>query len=228
MKQFKWIAVSALATSLWTGEAFAQSLSCEVVLSSAKAGRLDVTKVLLPPEQQRFVQEPGIIYSTWSPPASDPSLALEIHYDARDQDARIGDLSGIDIEFPRSGNIRPEQFSAQVIAEGVEPLHLDRVAAVIGSDRYVVVFDGDRPADRAMGHLLDRGARVRVVISRADNIVQSEMFEGTKMNLVVSGPPEAVMAEVVDTTAIAARNELFAQAERLIKAADPKACAKTR
>ena len=88
----------------------------------------------------------------------------------------------------------------------------------------MVSFSTDRAADRAMGRLIGAGARVKVVIFKADWVFQPEMFEGTEMKLKVLGASGPIISEEIDTTPTAARDKLFVQAKPAVVARDPKVC----
>lgn len=224
MKRLNLAIAGMLAAGFWGNPAMAEPEICKVVLTSTEAGGLEVVKTILPPDAESLVHTAGSIYSIWSPSTSGNSANVRLHYSASDQDKGVGDLDGIWIEFPQTEGMAANQFSAQIVADDMMPLSLNKAADIAGTDRFGFILDGRRPDDRAMGRLLSQGAHVKVVIFRADWVLQPEMFEGTQMSLNVLGEPRAIISEEVDTTAIAARDKLFAQAKSAVVAHDPKIC----
>ncbi len=212
------------AAGFWAGPVLAEPEICKVVLTSAEAGRLEVRKTILPADAERVVHVAASIGSTWSPAKSGGDLNVRIAFSADDQDKGIGHVIAVEIDFPHAKGVRADQFTAQLNVDGRAPVFLDGAAEIMGSDTFGFVLDGERVADRAMGHALGQGARANVVIFEADRVLQPEMFEGTKMSLTVLGQPKAVISEQIDTRATAARDTLFAEAKPLIVARDPKVC----
>jgi len=217
------IVAAAVVAGLLAGPAFAGTEICKVELSSAEAGRLEVRKVIQPPKVEAVYPASGLVFSHWSPPASG-SMVLVIDYVAHDQDKSVGGVNGIRVDFPMPNGVTEDQLSAEITADGMAPLHLDHAAMDMDTGGYGFALDADRPADRAMGHLIGTGARVKVVIFQADWVFQPEMFEGTQMRLKVLGEPKAILSEEIDTTATAARDALFVRGKAPVVGQDPKVC----
>ena len=221
------LAVGALALGLLAGPASAGTEICKVELTSPEVGRLEVRKVMLPPKAEALLHDADMVFSMWSPPVSG-SVDLTMGYVAHDQDKVVGAPTSVSIEFPVSKDVTPDQFSAEITAEGEKSVHLGQAAGLAGSDRFGYVLDGTLPPDdRAMGRLIATGGHVKIVIFQADWVIQPEMVEGTEMRLKVLGPPKAIISEEIDTTATVARDALFTQGKAPVIALDPKVCTPT-
>jgi len=218
----------ALAAGFLSGQAFAEPEVCKVVANSREAGRLEVSKTILPANVWSAANTASQIDSAWSPATSASSVNLILSYTAADQDHGIGKVDGVEIDFPQPKGTTQDQFTAQLIADGMVPLPLNHAAKIVATDRLGFVLDGALPADRAVGRLLGQGAHAKVIIFKADRVLQPEMFEGTQMSLLVLGGPNAIFTEEINTTAIAARDILFAQAAPSVVARDPKFCTPLR
>lgn len=216
--------------SSWAGQAFGQShgpstiTRCTVVASSAEAGRLEVTKLIQPPKIEAAYPAAGLVFSHWSPTSIGSSLTTTISYVAHDQDSALAGITGVDFKFSAPKDVKQDQLSAELIADGMAPRHLNRPGEEFGTGKYSFVLDGNDPEDRAMGHLIGTGALVKLVIFQSDWVFQPEVFEGTEMRLRVLSKPKPIISEEIDTKAIAARDALFVQAKGRVVAQDPTVC----
>ena len=221
------LAAVAVVVGLVAGPAFAGLTICKMEVTSPKAGRLEVRKVIQPPQVEAVYPAAGLVFSHWSPPVSG-SMALTVDYVAHDQDTSTGGVSGVKVEFPMPKDVTEDQISAEITADGMAPLHLDHASQDMDTGGYAFALEGDRPEDRAMGRLIGTGGRVKIMIFQADWVFQTEMFQGTQMSLKVLGAPKPILSEEINTTAIAARDALFVQGKAPVIALDPKVCRSTQ
>jgi hypothetical protein len=227
MHALKFVVLGGIAALFISAPAQAAPLTCKAVVSSSVGGRLEVTRIdPYPASPELPFTIPGATGSTWYPPASGSSVDLQLVYESDNLD-HIGDLSGIDAEFARPEGSITEQYKAIASVENLPNVPLEGVGVDIQTHKYSVGFQWNNPADRAMGRALEHGARIKIVILKANKEVQSEMFKGTQMNLVVLGEGKEIASETFDTSQTAGRDELFAQARHLVETSDPAVCEPT-
>jgi len=173
-------------------------LTCEVHLNSGNGGSIDVSRID-PNPALPFPDRPLHIF--WHPPADGASMDLFVDYPKatlRD----FGDSNGGRIQFAPGVSSNVKQFQALVSDESAQSLRFD-ADPDFGPEQGDFIFSADSSSGKGVTAMIKEGKSIKVVILKDGKSVASESF---------------------DTSATVGRDQLLAQARRLVEGADPRFC----
>jgi hypothetical protein len=217
------IAAGILVNIFWASAALAAPPICKAVVSSPRGGRLVMAKMNSVPASAEFpLALPGGVTSNWYPPTSGDAVTVEIDLNGRTSDDL--ELADIYVGIDQVKGLEPAQFTALLSAENLPVVKLDGAGVNVVTHQYSLAFQWAHAADSKMAQALASGARVKVEVFKSEKLVEREIFNGTQMNLIVTGLAKPVASVVIDTTDVGARKALFAQGKHLIETSDTAVC----
>ncbi len=221
MLRFCLMMATALTTLIWARPAAAVPMTCTVVVNSPEAGRFELTHN--DPVPSTFVLSlPEAIGGHWYPPGASEAVALDIQVGGES----LQKLAPTDfaVNFAKDKATMPDQFKVRLSVDGLQSIVLEGSGVNVVTQTYMANFRWDREADHAVAQAINRGARVKVDVLKSDKRFQTEVFNGTQVELAVLDAPRQVASATIDTTAIDARRALFAQAQHLLETPLPSLC----